>query len=80
MPVTGKIVVIALVALFAACQQSTEEPFAKVVSSAVIEVRDKPTQAELDKKSQVVILGTGTPLPDAQLAGSIIEVIHKGEA
>ena len=69
-----------LVLLIAACQQSAEQPFAKVVPSAVIEDRDKPTQAELDKKTQVVILGTGTPIPDAHRAGSSIAVIHKGEA
>jgi hypothetical protein len=41
------------VSMLAACQQPAEEPFAKVVPSAVIEIRDEPTQAELDKKTQV---------------------------
>ena len=80
MPVTGKIVVIALTALIAACQQPAEEPFAKIVPSAVIEIRDEPTQAELGKKTQVVMLGTGNPVPDAYRAGPSIAVIHKGEA
>jgi len=68
------------VSMLAACQQPAEEPFAKVVPSAVIEVRDEPTQAELDKKTQVVMLGTGNPVPDAYRAGPSIAVIHKGEA
>ncbi|MCH8301608.1 MAG: MBL fold metallo-hydrolase [Proteobacteria bacterium] len=63
-----------------ACQRTAEEPFAKVVPSAIIEVRDEPTQAELDKETQVVMLGTGNPVPDAHRAGPSIAVIHKGEA
>jgi ribonuclease BN (tRNA processing enzyme) len=63
-----------------ACQQPQEQSFAKVVPSAVIEMRDGPTQAELDKETQVVMLGTGTPVPDAYRAGSSIAVIHKGQA
>jgi ribonuclease BN (tRNA processing enzyme) len=68
------------VAIIAGCQQAGEEPFAKVVPSAVIETREGPTQAELDRKTQVVVLGTGTPIPDAHRAGPSIAVIHKGEA
>jgi len=66
--------------LLAACQPSQDPPFAKVVPSAVIEIRDEPTQAELDKETQVVMLGTGNPVPDAYRAGPSIAVIHKGEA
>jgi ribonuclease BN (tRNA processing enzyme) len=66
--------------LLAACQPAQDPPFAKDVPSAVIEVRDEPTQAELDKGTQVVMLGTGTPVPDAYRAGPSIAVIHKGEA
>ncbi len=70
----------ATVSMVAACRQSAEQTFAKVVPSAVIEVRDRPTQAELEKETQVVVLGTGNPVPDAYRAGSSIAVIHKGEA
>ena len=66
--------------LLAACQPSQDPPFAKVVPSAVIEIRDEPTQAEFDKETQVVMLGTGNPVPDAYRAGPSIAVIHKGEA
>ena len=66
--------------MVAACQPPAEEPFAKVVPSAVIEVRDGPTQAELDKETQIVMLGTGNPVPDAHRAGPSIAIIHKGEA
>ena len=71
---------ILLALIFTACQPTGEEPFAKVVPSAVIEIRDEPTQAELDKETQVVVLGTGNPIPDAYRAGPSIAVIHKGEA
>jgi ribonuclease BN (tRNA processing enzyme) len=66
--------------LLAACQPQQDPQFAKVVPSAVVEVRDEPTQAELDKETQIVVLGTGTPVPDAYRAGPSIAVIHKGEA
>ena len=60
--------------------QSVDEPFAKIVLSAVIEYRDAPTQTELEMETQVVVLGTGNPIPDAYRAGSSIAVIHKGES
>jgi glyoxylase-like metal-dependent hydrolase (beta-lactamase superfamily II) len=78
MPGVGKIVVVTV--LLSACQQAADEPFAKIVPSAVIETRDEPTQAELDKETQVVMLGTGNPIPDAYRAGPSIAIIHKGEA
>jgi ribonuclease BN (tRNA processing enzyme) len=80
MPGVGKIAVVVVAVLFTACQQAADEPFAKIVPSAVIEIRDEPTQAELDKETQVVMLGTGNPIPDAYRAGPSIAIIHKGEA
>ncbi len=71
---------VGLAAVISACQPTTDKSFAKVVPSAVIESRDGPTQAELDKETQVVVLGTGTPIPDAYRAGPSIAVIHQGEA
>lgn len=79
-PLPGRILFIAVIALLAGCQQATEETFAKIVPSAVIEIRDEPTQAELDTETQVVMLGTGNPVPDAYRAGPSIAIIHKGEA
>ena len=61
MLVVGKIVVVVTV-LLSACQQAADEPFSKIVASAVIEIRDEPTQAELDQETQVVMLGTGNPI------------------
>lgn len=63
----------------AACDAPQEEQFAKVVPSATVEDRVEPSQAELDMPTQVVVLGTGTPIPDATRAGFSIAVIHKGE-
>ena len=80
MPGVGKIAVVVVTVLLSACQQATDEPFAKIVPSAVIEIRDEPTQAELDKETQVVMLGTGNPIPDANRAGPSIAIIHRGEA
>lgn len=66
--------------LLAACQPPREASFAKIVPSAVVETRDGPSQGELDAPTQVVVLGTGTPVPDAKRAGTSVAVIHKGEA
>ncbi len=58
----GKIAVVVVTVLLTACQQTSGAPFAKIVPSAVIEIRDEPTQAELDKETQVVILGSGNDI------------------
>lgn len=63
-----------------ACQAPQEEPFAVVVPSATVEDRTEPSQAELDAPTQIVVLGTGTPIPDATRAGTSIAVIHRGQA
>ncbi len=47
---------------------------------AVIETRDEPSAKELQEPTRVVVLGTGTPVPDARRAGSSIAVIHRGQA
>ncbi|HXV59299.1 MAG TPA: MBL fold metallo-hydrolase [Vicinamibacteria bacterium] len=71
---------IAVLSLFlAACGTRQDTRLAKVVPSAVVEEREGPGQAELDAPTQVVVLGTGTPVPDAKRAGFSIAVIHKGE-
>lgn len=54
--------------------------FAVVPLSAIVELREGPTETELLAPTQVVVLGTGTPIPDAFRAGPSIAVIHKGEA
>ena len=69
-----------LFAFLVACQPPPDAEFARVVPSATIEVRAGPSQAELDAPTQIVVLGTGTPVPDARRAGTSIAVIHKGEA
>jgi ribonuclease BN (tRNA processing enzyme) len=48
--------------------------------SAIVEFPGEPSQAELDAATQVVVLGTGTPIPDATRAGFSIAVIHKAQA
>ncbi len=63
-----------------ACGQQLGEPLADSFPSAIVELRDGPTVEELSRATQVVMLGTGTPIPDARRAGSSIAVIHKGEA
>ncbi|NKB35031.1 MAG: MBL fold metallo-hydrolase [Pseudomonadales bacterium] len=51
-----------------------------VLPSARVETRDEPSSAELAQPTQVVVLGTGTPIPDAFRAGSSIAVVHRGES
>ena len=71
---------IVVVAGLSACSRPSVEPFAVSVPSAVVELRDGPSAEELSRETQVVVLGTGTPVPDAHRAGSSTAVIHKGEA
>ena len=60
--------------------QTAEDEFAIALPSARIELREAPSASELLAPTQVVVLGTGTPIPDAFRAGSSIAVIHKGES
>jgi ribonuclease Z len=46
----------------------------------VSEIDAPPTPEELAAPTQVVILGTGTPIPDTERAGAGVAVIYKGEA
>ena len=48
--------------------------------SAKIELRERITEKELNEKTKVVVLGTGTPIPDAFRAASSIAIVHKGES
>ena len=72
------------IALFSAAGnaagQTPDEEFAIVLPSARTELRDAPSESELLAPTRVVVLGTGTPIPDAFRAGSSIAVIHKGES
>ncbi len=60
--------------------QATDAEFAITLPSARVELRDAPSESELLAPTRVVVLGTGTPIPDAFRAGSSIAVIHKGES
>lgn len=60
--------------------QTPDEEFAITLPSARTELRDAPSESELLAPTRVVVLGTGTPVPDAFRAGSSIAVIHKGES
>ncbi len=60
--------------------QTPDEEFAIRLPSARTELRDAPSASELLAPTRVVVLGTGTPIPDAFRAGSSIAVIHKGES
>ena len=59
---------------------SPKSDYALTLPSARIETREAPTEKELEATTQVVILGTGTPIPDAFRAGSSIAIVHKGES
>ena len=70
------------IALVAGCSSNPVNPadYALTLPSARIESREAPSPEELAAKTKVVILGTGTPIPDAFRAGSSIAVIHKGQS
>lgn len=73
---------LALLALTSSCEDRKpgRNEFAKPIDSAVIEYRDAPTDVELAAETRVVMLGTGTPIPDPYRASAGVAVIHKGEA
>ena len=72
----------AFASLLVSCESSTNglREFAISLPSARIESREIPSQREMLAKTKVVVLGTGTPIPDAHRAGPSIAVIHKGNA
>ncbi len=64
----------------AACTATGSDHMALPIESGIVEMREGPSDAELAAGTRVVVLGTGTPIPDAYRAGPSIAVIHKGEA
>ena len=71
---------ILVISSVSACDRQIEETVAVAVPSEVVELRDSPSVEELSRETQVIVLGTGTPIPDPRRAGPGIAVIHKGEA
>ena len=68
------------VVFLAGCGASNFGEVAIKLPSARVETRDAPSAKELQAPTVVVVLGTGTPLPDANRAGPGIAVVHKGES
>ena len=66
--------------LLSACSHTQPPGFLVDTQSAVVELRQGPTQAELDAPTRVVVLGTGTPIPDPHRAGASIAIVHRGES
>ena len=60
----------ALGILAAACGGEPKQEFAVDPVSAVVELREGITEQELTAPTRVVMLGTGTPIPDAYRAGA----------
>ena len=72
-----------LLAAWVLASCTTEESatdFSISPESAVVELRDGVTEKELAAGTKVVMLGTGTPIPDAFRGGASIAVVHKGQA
>jgi ribonuclease BN (tRNA processing enzyme) len=74
------ILLLAMLTTPVSCYRETQPVFAKQVASAVVETRAGPTDEELSTATKIVMLGTGTPIPDAYRAGASVAIIHKGEA
>ena len=51
-----------------------------IVTGARNEPENGPTTKALERPTQVVVLGSGTPIPDANRASASIAVIYRGEA
>ena len=78
---SGKVffVIVALTILgLASCASTKSSRMAIPVASATVEMRDGPSAEEVAAATRIVMLGTGTPIPDAYRAGPSIAVVHKG--
>ena len=64
----------------AGCTAGPTSEFAYDIPSAIVEIQQAPTEAEINRETQVVVLGTGNPIPDPRRAGPGIAVVHKGRA
>jgi len=65
---------LSLLLLLLAATSASELPGAQVETRATI------SPGELTAPTRVVVLGTGTPIPDIRRAGPSIAIIHKGES
>lgn len=70
----------ALVLLLVSCERNGNVDTATTPPSAIVETREGPDESELSAPTRIVMLGTGTPIPDANRAGASVAVIHKGQA
>ncbi len=66
--------------LLASCDRTANVEEVMTPASAVIETREGPSATELAETTKIVMLGTGTPIPDAHRASASVAVIHKGQA
>ncbi|HSD70706.1 MAG TPA: MBL fold metallo-hydrolase [Woeseiaceae bacterium] len=69
-----------LVLLLASCEPGGNVDTATMPPSAIVETREGPSESELSAPTRIVMLGTGTPIPDASRAGASVAIIHKGQA
>ncbi len=74
------ILFVILILPLVSCDRSAKVEGATTPASAIIETREGPSAAELAEVTKIVMLGTGTPVPDANRAGASVAVIHKGQA
>jgi ribonuclease BN (tRNA processing enzyme) len=71
---------VALLLLLSSCEKRHGAEYARPISSATVETREAPTEKELAAATTIVMLGTGTPIPDAFRASASVAVVHKGQA
>lgn len=74
------LVIIVMLLSLPSCVTTSGDAMAIQPASASVETRGGPTASELSAETQIIVLGTGTPIPDAYRAGPSIAIIHKGEA
>lgn len=66
--------------LLVSCERGGDVDTETLPPSAIVETREAPDEAELAAPTRIVMLGTGTPIPDARRAGASVALIHKGQA
>jgi ribonuclease BN (tRNA processing enzyme) len=73
-------VLLAAASTMSSCDREPAKTQSGAPASAVVETREGPSAIELAAPTRIVMLGTGTPIPDANRAGPSIALVHKGES
>lgn len=73
------VVLLSAATTISSCDREPAKTQTRAPASAVVEIREGPSANELAAPARIVMLGTGTPIPDANRAGPGVALVHRGE-